>query len=71
VRTNIIIDEELMRRARRLTGLPTKKAVVEAALRALIRVKEQERILSLRGKVRWEGDLDEMRRGRVVDDDAD
>ncbi len=71
MRTNIIIDEELMRRARRLTGLPTKKAVVEAALRALIRVKEQERILSLRGKVRWEGDLDEMRRGRVVDDDAD
>lgn len=71
MRTNIIIDEELMRRARRLTGLPTKKAVVEAALRALIRLKEQERILSLRGKVRWEGDLDEMRRGRAVDDDAD
>jgi Arc/MetJ family transcription regulator len=64
MRTNIVIDESLIKEARRLTSLSTKKAIVEEALRTLIRVKNQERILSLRGKVRWEGDLSEMRGSR-------
>lgn len=66
MRTNIIIDDRLMEEAKRLTGLPTKKAVVEHALRTLVQVKRQEEILKLKGKIRWSGDLDEMRKGRSL-----
>jgi Arc/MetJ family transcription regulator len=64
VRTNIVIDEELIREAQKLTSLPTKKAVVDEALRTLIRLKKQQGILSLRGKIRWRGDLSVSRLGR-------
>jgi Arc/MetJ family transcription regulator len=64
MRTNIVIDEKLIEQARKLTALPTKKAVVDEALRTLIRLKEQEKILSLRGKIQWRGDLDDLRTGR-------
>ena len=64
MRTNIVIDEELIREAQQLTSLPTKKAVVDEALRTLIRLKKQQAILSLRGKIRWQGDLDASRIGR-------
>jgi Arc/MetJ family transcription regulator len=63
LRTNIVLDEELVTEAMRRTGIKTKRAVVEEALRTLIQLKRQEEILALRGKLRWEGDLDEMRRG--------
>jgi Arc/MetJ family transcription regulator len=62
MRTNIEIDDKLMKRALRLTKLKTKRAVVEAGLQMLVRVKGQEEILKLAGKVHWDGDLDEMRR---------
>lgn len=65
MRTNIVIDDRLMRKALQVTGLPTKRAVVEEGLRLLIQVKEQTGIRRLRGKVRWEGNLDEMRTARV------
>ena len=65
MRTNIVIDEELIHEAQKLTALPTKKAVVDEALRTLIRLRKQERILSLRGKIRWNGDLDALRKGRA------
>jgi len=64
MRTNIEIEEELIQKALSLSGLKTKRAAVEAALRLLIRVKEQEEILNLAGKVHWQGDLDESRQGR-------
>jgi Arc/MetJ family transcription regulator len=64
VRTNIVIDEALIREAQKLTSLSTKKAVVDEALRTLIRLKKQQTILSLRGKVRWRGNLNTMRTGR-------
>jgi len=64
MRTNIEIDDALIEHALRLTGLKTKRAAVEAGLRALIRLKEQEEILHLAGKVRWQGDLEESRQGR-------
>lgn len=64
MRTNIDIDDGLMERAQKAIGLGTKKATVEAGLRALIRLKEQEEILGLAGKVRWEGNLEEGRQGR-------
>ena len=67
MRTNIDIDDDLMRSALAATGLRTKKAVVEEALKLLVRLKGQERIRELRGKIHWEGDLDQMRRNRLVD----
>jgi Arc/MetJ family transcription regulator len=65
MRTYVVIDDQLMRQAMRASGLPTKRAVIEAALRLLIEVKGQSAVRRLRGKVRWEGDLDEMRAARA------
>ena len=64
MRTNIEIDDKLMTEALSVSGLKTKRAVVEAGLRILIRLKRQEDILHLAGKVQWEGNLDESRQGR-------
>jgi Arc/MetJ family transcription regulator len=64
MRTNIVIDDKLMKAALRATGLKTKREVVELALRTLLRLREQEGIRQLRGKVVWEGDLDAMRTDR-------
>ncbi len=65
MRTNIVIDNSLMRQAMKATGLSTKKAVVEEGLRLLIKVKGQEGIRRLRGKITWEGDINAMREGRI------
>ena len=62
MRTNIVLDDALLAEAMRRTGLKTKRAVVEEALKTLVRLKRQEEIRQLRGKLHWEGDLDEMRR---------
>ena len=64
MRTNIVIDDQLLEQALRATGLKTKRAVVEAGLRMLLHLKGQEDILRLVGQVRWEGDLDKSRQGR-------
>lgn len=61
MRTNIVIDDELMNEAMRLSRLKTKKAAVETGLKLLVQIKKQERIKSLRGKLKWDGDLDTMR----------
>jgi Arc/MetJ family transcription regulator len=65
MRTNIVIDDDLIAQAMRSTGLPTKKAVVEAGLQLLIQVKGQAGVRRLRGKVKWRGDLAESRTGRA------
>ena len=62
--TNIEIDDELIREALDVSGLKTKRAAVEAGLRALIRLNKRRKILDLAGKVQWEGNLDESREGR-------
>ena len=62
MRTNIVIDDELLVRAMRATGARTKREAVELGLASLIRLKEQEEIRGLRGKLRWTGDLEKMRR---------
>jgi Arc/MetJ family transcription regulator len=67
MRTNIDLDDQLMETARQLTGIKTKRAIVEEALRVLIRLHRQADIRSLRGKLRWEGDLGEMRESRFAD----
>jgi len=64
VRTNIDIDDDLMREAMRASGERTKRAVVERALRLLVQTRGQARIRRLRGKVAWRGDLSESRRAR-------
>jgi Arc/MetJ family transcription regulator len=61
VRTNIVIDDELMRDTLRATGLKTKREAVETGLRMLLRLSKQAQIRRLRGKLHWRGDLDAMR----------
>lgn len=65
MRTNIVIDDSLIAKAMRVTGLKTKRAVVQAGLDMLIQVKAQAGIRSLRGKIAWDGNLSEMRAGRA------
>jgi Arc/MetJ family transcription regulator len=69
MRTNVVIDDELMAAALESTGLKTKKAVIEEALRTLVQLKNQEQVRSLRGKLQWEGDLNTLREGRFADVD--
>ena len=66
MRTNIDIDDDLMAKAMRASGAPTKRAAVEQGLRLLIDVRGQRAIRQLRGKVKWPGDLESSRLGRVV-----
>lgn len=66
MRTNIEIDDKLMRQAMAATKATTKKAAVEIALRKLVQLKAQEGILKWRGKIKWDGDLTTMREGRFL-----
>ena len=61
MRTNIVIDDVLMRDALKATGLKTKREAVEMGLRTLVRLRNQEDVRKFRGKLHWEGNLDEMR----------
>jgi len=61
MRTNIVIDDDLMADAIKATGLSTKKEVVEQGLKLIIKRNQQQAIRQLRGKLQWEGDLEEMR----------
>jgi Arc/MetJ family transcription regulator len=65
MRTNIEIDDKLMQQAMRASKTTTKKAAVEAALQLLVRLDAQAGIRKLRGKIQWEGDLEESRIGHV------
>lgn len=64
MRTNIEIDDALMQEAMRRSGATTKKATVEEALRLLVKAHSQASIRKLRGKIKWEGDLNRSRLGR-------
>ena len=61
MRTNIVIDDNLMADAIKATGLTTKKEVVELGLKLLIKRNQQQAIRKMRGQLTWEGDLDDMR----------
>jgi Arc/MetJ family transcription regulator len=67
MRTNIDIDDRLMRQAMRSSRSRTKRAAVEEGLRLLIRTRAQVAIRRLRGKIRWEGNLHKSRLGRLVE----
>jgi Arc/MetJ family transcription regulator len=64
MRTNIVIDDKLMRDALKATGLKTKREIVEEGLRTLLRLSKQAELRELRGRLHWEGDLESMRRDR-------
>ena len=61
MRTNIVIDDKLMRDTLRATGLKTKREAVELGLRTLLRLRQQAEIKGFRGKLNWQGDLEAMR----------
>ena len=65
MRTNIVLDEELVKRAQKLTGIKTKRELVHEALKVLINLRQQEQVRALRGKLSWEGNLQEMRAARL------
>lgn len=60
-RTNIVIDEKLMEKGLMLTGIKTRRSLVDYALRELLRRESQKKILDLKGKIHWEGNLEGMR----------
>jgi Arc/MetJ family transcription regulator len=62
MRTNIVIDDKLMRDSLRASGAKTKREAVELGLRTIVRLRKQAEIRNLRGKLDWQGDLDAMRR---------
>jgi Arc/MetJ family transcription regulator len=64
MRTNIVIDDQLMRETLQATGLKTKREAVEEGLRALLRLSRQSEARRFRGKLKWTGDLDAMRTDR-------
>jgi Arc/MetJ family transcription regulator len=64
MRTNIVIDDNLMANTLRATGLKSKREVVELGLQTLLRLRQQSEIRTLRGNITWERDLDEMRRDK-------
>jgi Arc/MetJ family transcription regulator len=61
MRTNIVIDDQLMKSILQVTGLKTKREAVELGLRTLLQLRQQEEIKRFRGKLNWQGDLDAMR----------
>lgn len=61
MRTNVVIDDDLMESALKASGLRTKKDAIEEGLRLLVQVKSQKEIRRFRGKIKWTGNLDEMR----------
>ncbi|MCZ6672303.1 MAG: type II toxin-antitoxin system VapB family antitoxin [Verrucomicrobia bacterium] len=63
-RTNIVLDEKLVGKGMRLTGIKTQKGLIDYALRELVRRKEQKKILRFKGKLSWNGDLDQLRANR-------
>jgi Arc/MetJ family transcription regulator len=64
MRTNIVIDDDLINEAMTLGQIKTKKEAVEAGLKLFVRIKRQEQLRNLRGKLKWEGDLEKMRLDR-------
>ena len=64
MRTNIVIDDKLMKDTLRATGVKSKREAVELGLRTLLRLRQQEEIRRFRGKLNWQGNLDAIRTDR-------
>jgi Arc/MetJ family transcription regulator len=61
MRTNIVIDDQLIADVQKITGIKTKKGVVEEGLKLLLRLKRQQVMRNRRGKLKWTGNLETMR----------
>jgi hypothetical protein len=70
MRTNVVLDQTLVERAKALTGIKTTRAVIDEALHLLVQLREQGQVRDLRGRLRWEGDLAALRESRSVSYDA-
>lgn len=66
-RTNVVLDDVLVERCQRITGIPTRRSVIDYALRELLRHGNQKKILALKGRVAWDGDLASWRAGRGLE----
>jgi len=64
-RTNVVLDDELVAKCQEATGIMTRRALINYALRELLRHESQLKILELKGKIHWEGDLSASREGRI------
>jgi Arc/MetJ family transcription regulator len=62
MRTNVVVDDDLMKSALAVSGLRTKKDAIEAGLKLLVQVRSQKEIRRFRGKLKWSSNLDEMRK---------
>jgi Arc/MetJ family transcription regulator len=71
MRTNVVIDEDLMSKAMAASGLKTMRATIDEALRLYVQIQGQKKIRKLRGRIHWEGNLEESRLSRVSDEKAD
>ncbi len=67
MRTNIVLDDDLMEQGMALTNLKTKRELVNLALKELVNRKRRKALIALEGKLHWEGNLDEMRKNRFED----
>lgn len=65
-RTNIVLDDALIKECIRITGIKTRRTLVDHALRELLRHEDQKKILELKGKVNWDGDLSDWRKDRFT-----
>jgi len=63
-RTNIVLDDRIVKECMNITGIKTKKDVIHYALNELIRRNDQKKLLELKGKIEWDGDLEQWRKGR-------
>lgn len=66
MRTNVVIDDELLKQAMQLSGIKTKRGTIDEALRTFVRLQSQKAILALEGAIAWEGDLSAMRATRLI-----
>lgn len=66
MRTNVVVDDQLVSEAMRLSGIRTKREVIDSALRTFVRLQRQRAVLALEGGVSWEGDLNATRAARLV-----
>jgi len=64
-RTNVVLDDELVEECQKLTGIETRRALIDFALREVLRHGRQRRLMELKGSIEWEGKLSEWRKSRV------
>jgi Arc/MetJ family transcription regulator len=64
-RTNVVLDEALVEQCQKVTGIKTRRSLIDFALHEVLRHRNQRRLLKLKGAIKWEGDLNEWRQGRM------